>query len=91
MNDNVKKRIIETHLSFDANTCICCSEEIPEGILVCPACERGEVPFACQLCGAPLLCDEQMCSECQAVARKKEVATTRTNALHGLQSKRGKF
>ncbi len=71
MNDNVKKRIIETHLSFNTNTCICCGEEIPEGILVCPACERGEVPFACQLCGAPLLCDEQMCSECQARCSKK--------------------
>ena len=91
MNDNVKKRIIETYLSFDANTCISCGAEIPEGILVCPACERGEVPFACRLCGEPLLCDEQMCSECQARCSKKEATTTRTNVLHGLQSKRGKF
>ena len=53
------------------NTCIACGAEIPEGFLVCFACENGTNDARCEGCGRPIPAGETVCEECAALFAKK--------------------
>lgn len=42
MSGNVS--MIDGHIDeiINENTCVCCGASIPEGLMVCPMCEKGD-------------------------------------------------
>ena len=47
------------------NTCIICGASIPEGLMVCPACECGDEPARCQICHCPVTAERTLCPSCE--------------------------
>ena len=69
-----QKNVIKTNQEYkykkiliipSANTCISCGALIPEGRLVCIACETGVGGTHCVICDKPLPEGESVCPWCQ--------------------------
>lgn len=67
MSERPKKNRVRTPLYLGANSCISCGAEIPEGMLVCAECERGDAAVRCVICDKLLLDGESICPNCKEV------------------------
>ena len=47
-----------------ADRCLFCGAEVPEGIMVCPPCERELAPRPCSFCNAPAEDGQTTCADC---------------------------
>lgn len=58
------KRIKKDGACLDDNTCISCGAIIPEGEMVCVACEKGLQVSYCMICNRLIEYGESICNDC---------------------------
>ena len=58
------ERIKKDVVCSNDNTCISCGAIIPEGEMVCIACEKGVQSSLCLICQRPIGNGETICSDC---------------------------
>lgn len=67
IRSKVKVKQNEPCPAANANICIMCGREIPEGMLVCIECELGTTPRRCTICNRPISESDSICPDCKGI------------------------
>ena len=62
-----KRENCAAYVVMSINICVTCGREIPEGMMICMACELGTFLCRCIVCDRPIAESDALCIDCREI------------------------